>query len=600
MAWLWAKWFRPAAEPPPATDWKALGNAALGKGDLAEAARCYEQGVRAQPQDAALRLNLGFALLEQGQFAPAADCLQQALALHRTGAGLAHEAHFLLGRAQAALGQSTQALAAFAAAVQGQPDFAEPIEESIRLLHQLGRHEEALGLARRLATLRPSTFARLLLATELRECGRYEEAAEIAGEIVRVEPDHLDASVVLFGNLFALGRYPEALAEAERALAMAGRDGGALVNVAACLEKLGRLEQALARLEEALAIDGRRRDARVNHVSVLIGLLRLPEAIASARAGLAHAPDDADLHWGLSICHLLLGEFEAGWRESEWRTRSSASRGKAPQLAQPLWQGEELRGHTIFLYGEQGFGDNLQFVRFVPEIARRAQTVLLQVPELLEPLMGELAPNCRLLRQGERLPAIDFHSPLMSLPAVLGTREDTIPAAVPYLRADPARVRAWRERLAGDGRKTIGIAWSGKPTHVNDHNRSMTLATFRALAAEGCRFVTLQPQLREADRALLAQWPEALDLGREMRDFADTAALVEALDLVVSVDTGVAHLAGALGKPVWILLPHAPDWRWMLERADTPWYPGAKLYRQPQRGDWASVLARVKSDLGSL
>jgi hypothetical protein len=187
----------------------------------------------------------------------------------------------------------------------------------------------------------------------------------------------------------------------------------------------------------------------------------------------------------------------------------------------------------------------------------------------------------------------------MSLPAVLGTRIDTIPAAVPYLRADPGRTRAWRERLAGDA-LNVGIAWSGKTTHVNDHNRSMTLATFRAIEAPGCRFVTVQPQLRDVDRDTLAAWPQALDLGRELRDFSDTAALVEALDLVISVDTGVAHLAGALARPLWVLLPHAPDWRWMLEREDTPWYPTARLYRQSAPDDWPGVLVRVQHDLAAL
>jgi hypothetical protein len=184
----------------------------------------------------------------------------------------------------------------------------------------------------------------------------------------------------------------------------------------------------------------------------------------------------------------------------------------------------------------------------------------------------------------------------MSLPTLLGTRLDSIPAAVPYLRADAARARQWRERLPGDA-LNVGIAWSGKTTHVNDHNRSMTLATFRAIEVPGCRFVTIQPQLRDVDREALATWPQALDLGSELRDFADTAALVDALDLVISVDTGVAHLAGALARPVWILLPHAPDWRWMLERADSPWYPTARLYRQPAPGRWDPVLAAVRADL---
>ena len=582
---------------PEAPAWKTRGNEALAAGNLAEAARCYEQGVLAQPADASLRLNLGFVLLEQGEFARAAECLQQALQLRRSGDDFVHDAQFLLGRARAAQGQLAEAALCFDAALRAKPDFAEALEEGIRTLHQLGRHAEAADRAQRLVELRPSAFARLLLATECSLCGRETEAEAIASEVCGAEPHNIDASLLRFGTLLKLGRPEDALAEAQRMLALTGPNAGALVNVSVALEKLGRLDEALAGLEQALQLAPGRRDVLVNHVSLLIALGRVPEAVTAARAALQLHPDDADLHWNLSIAHLLLGDFEQGWAESEWRARSTAFSGKLLELDEPRWQGEDLRGRTIFLYGEQGFGDNIQFVRFLPAVAQRADKVLLQVPQALEALVAPtLPPHCELLRQGARLPRIDFHCPLMSLPAVLGTRIDTIPADVPYLHADAQQVARWRERLPRDT-LNVGIAWSGKPTHTNDHNRSMTLAQFRAVAAPGCTFVTLQPQLREADRATLAQWPQLRDLGREMRDFADTAALVEALDLVVSVDTGVAHLAGALGKPLWVLLPHVPDWRWLLEREDSPWYPGARLYRQDASRAWEPVLARVSEDL---
>jgi ADP-heptose:LPS heptosyltransferase len=182
---------------------------------------------------------------------------------------------------------------------------------------------------------------------------------------------------------------------------------------------------------------------------------------------------------------------------------------------------------------------------------------------------------------------------------VLGTTLETLPATVPYLHAQPEATQAWRERLAGTGLK-VGIAWSGNPKHANDHNRSMTLETFRAIDAEGCRFFTVQPHMRDADRALFPQWSRAEDVGRELREFRDTAALLEALDLVITVDTSVAHLAGALARPVWVLLPYMPDWRWLLDRTDSPWYPTARLYRQPALRDWPSVLARVRADLVAL
>lgn len=606
MGWLREAFGRRAATPAPAAaaapgaaECKARGNEALGQGQLAQAARWYEQGVQADPADASLRLNLGFVLLEQGQPQAAIECLQQALALRGSGDGFAHEAHYLLGRAEAAAGRTQAALPALQEALRLQPAFAEALEEGVRVLHQLQRHAEAADWARRLLDLRADRFTRFLLATELSLAKQDAEAAALLAQVCAEEPGHLDASALLFHSLMQMDRLDEALAEAQRLLAVTGPHPAPLVNLSAVLEKMNRLDEALVHLDEALRLDPRRRDAIVNKVAVLTGLVRMREAAATAEAGLRLYPDDADLHWGLCIACLTQGEFTRGWQEHEWRTRSIAFRGSEMELEQPRWQGESLAGRSIFLYGEQGFGDNIQFLRYVPLVAQQAGTVYLQVMELLEPLMTQLPANVRLLPQHSLLPPIAYHCPLMSLPAVLGMTEANLPKQVPYLQADPARVQRWRERLP-QGTLNVGIAWSGKPTHTNDRNRSMTLAVFRALAAEGCRFVTVQPQLRDADRVTLAGWDQALDFGSELRDFSDTAALIEALDLVVSVDTSVAHLAGALARPVWILLPHAPDWRWLLEREDSPWYPTARLFRQGPDRSWDPVLARVRRELAAL
>lgn len=590
-----------AAAPPADVDgdpsaWKARGNAAVQAGDLAEARRCYERALAAQSDDAALLLNLGFVLLEQGQHQAAAERLQQSLSAPTPGE-FAHEAQFLLGRALAAQGRVDAALAAFAAASRARPDFIQPLHASVILLRQQGRHAEAVVPARQMAQLQPTAAHRILLAETLALAGSLPEAAAVLDALCAQEPRNLEAALQQFSVCLRLGNHDAALASAERALAVTGPNAAALVNVAVALEGLGRLEASLVRLEEALRIDPKRRDALVNRIQVLQGLGRVEESAAAARAALAFYPDDADIHWNLSISHLLLGEFEQGWAEQAWR--SIAFRAKAPAFGFPRWQGEDLGGRSLFVYGEQGFGDTVQFARYLPEVARRAATVYLAVPAPLEPLMRELPANCRLLPTGSRLPAADFECSLMSLPAVLGTRLQTIPANVPYMATDPALVQAWRDRLPKDA-LNVGIAWSGKPTHVNDRNRSMTLETFRRVAVPGCRFVTLQPDLRPADRATLSAWPAVLDLGRELRHFGDSAALVQALDLVISVDTSVAHLAGALAKPAWILLPFAPDWRWMLEREDSPWYPTARLFRQAAGEGWEPVLDRVRAALAGL
>jgi tetratricopeptide (TPR) repeat protein len=588
----------PRAAPPALADWKKRGNDALAAGQLDEAIRCYSEGVAADPADPALRLNLGFALLERGDAAGAAEKLTQAIALRRAADEFVHEAQYLLGRAQVQLGQHEAALASLQAALAAKPDFPEALEEGARTLHLMQRHAEAAQWARRLATLRPSMLADVLVASQLTLAGDLEEACRLLERLCAAEPAHPEAAALRFDALIKLRRHEEALAEAERALAAIGRTPGALVNSGVALFRLGRLDEALARFDEALALAPGSQDALVNRIAVLIEQLRVREAADSARAGLAEHPDDANLHWHLCIAAMLLGDMETGWRESEWRTRSSAFRGPVAQFDRPRWAGEDLTGKTIFLQGEQGFGDNIQFVRFVPSIAAGAAKVWLQVPEALEPLMVDLAPNCEQLPQHSKLPPIDFYTSLLSLPSILGTTEASIPQRVPYLRAEAGRVAAWRARLDGDA-LNVGVTWCGNPRHVNDRNRSMPLDVFRRAAAPGCRFVTVQPDLRAEDRASIATWDGALDLGAELTDFGDTAALVDALDLVISVDTSVAHLAGALGKPVWILLPYAPDWRWMLGREDSPWYPTARLFRQDASRRWEPVMGRVRAELAA-
>ena len=544
-----------------------LAQQALAGGNAAEAMRCFEQGIRANPRDASLQLAFGRLLLDQGEHEPAAEKLRQALALQRPGQErLAQEAHHLLGRVLVRIGLMDDGFQHFESATRAQPDFAEALEDGARTLYHLQRYDEAVQWADRLLQLQPTNANGWLLR-------------------------HL--------ALVRLGRYDEALAAIDRALALTGPHPDLLVNRSVPLERSGRLQEALAALDQALALDPSHRDARGNRVAILLGQLKVREAVAAAEEALRQHPDDANVHTMLSIGLLQLGDLRRGWTESEWRTRSAGFRNHATlNIDQPRWQGESLDGKTIFLHTEQGFGDNIQFLRFVPEVARRAKTVLLLVVEGLEPLLADaLPPNCHLLPQHSVLPPIDFHCPLMSVPAVLGTTLETIPGRVPYLQANPAAVQAWRKRLGTDA-FNVGIAWAGSSAHPNDRNRSMPLAALQPLdSVQGCRFFTVQPGLAAAERQTLATWQGALDVGDQLRGFADTAALIEALDLVITVDTSVAHLAGALGKPVWILLAYVPDWRWMLDRADSPWYPTARLYRQPGLGDWDGVVRQVRADL---
>jgi tetratricopeptide (TPR) repeat protein len=314
-------------------------------------------------------------------------------------------------------------------------------------------------------------------------------------------------------------------------------------------------------------------------------------------------PHNAPAHWGLGFASLLLGDYERGWTEWEWRSRVNHG-AYDRHFAQPLWLGAEpVAGKTVLLHFEYGYGDTLQFCRYAADVAALGARVVMQVQRGLGDLLSGLAPGVLIVEEGEPLPAFDLHCPLMSLPLALGlhTRE-IMTAPGPYLRAAPERVEHWRKRMDSPAMPAprIGIVCSGNPAHRRDQQRSIPMGHFLHALPDGMKAVCLQPDLRETDAAALEADGRVSFPGRELADFADTAALISTLDLVISVDTSTAHLAGALGKPVWILLPHAPDWRWLLQREDSPWYPGARLFRQEKPDDWSAPLDRVRQALSQM
>lgn len=407
------------------------------------------------------------------------------------------------------------------------------------------------------------------------------------------------------------------------------QDAAAFVNLGYVLCEQGQGRQAQQALEQALKVDPSQFDAHFMLATLaqdqgdmgrasahLREVLRLQpgfdfmthvsyegqydKTIARYRAILDIDPGNAPAHWGLGFASLLLGDYERGWTEWEWRAQVSHG-SHDRHFAQPRWLGAEpVAGKTVLLHAEYGYGDTLQFCRYAADVASRGAHVLLQVQRGLGDVLSGLAADARVVEDGQPLPPFDLHCPLMSLPLALGlhTRE-IVTLPTPYLRADPGRIGHWRKRMDGLGMPAprIGIVCSGNPAHRRDQQRSIALGQFLRALPDGMRAVCLQPDLREADAAALEADGRVSFPGRELANFADTAALISTLDLVITVDTSTAHLAGALGKPVWILLPHAPDWRWLLQREDSPWYPSARLFRQEKADDWSAPLARVREAL---
>jgi len=449
-----------------------------------------------------------------------------------------------------------------------------------------------------------STDAMSNLGLALHAAGRYDEAIAYYRNALQLAPDHPEILYNLGNACLELGRIDEALASYDAVIAIAPEHVGALVNRGNALLRFNRPVEALASYDAALAAMPAHPQILTNRGHALRRLDRPAEALVAVEAAIAAAPEFAEAHFEAAITHLSLGHFDAGWKAYEWRWKTGAFARHRRPFQMPPWLGDTpIAGKTILLHAEQGFGDTLQFIRYAPLLGQRGARVICEVqPELL-PLLSQL-PEVTVIARGEPLPAFDLHCPLLSLPLAFGTQPGTqpgtIPAAIPYLTAPAERVAAWRDRLPL-GHPRAGFVWSGSPSHNNDGNRSIALARLAGLFEQTpMRCFSLQTEIRAADGETLTGLPNLIELGSGFRDFADTAAVIALLDVVISVDTAVAHLAGALGKPVLILLPYAADFRWMRSRDDTPWYPTAKLLRQPAFGDWDSVITRVREELRQL
>lgn len=419
--------------------------------------------------------------------------------------------------------------------------------------------------------------------------GRLDRAIQLLRRATALYPSW-PAALTNLGVLLNRRRRPEeALAVFDRALAIESGHAVALSNRGLALVALQRPDDALASFDRALAADPRYAEAHADRGLALRELQRPRDALASFLRAVALRPGLAAARFAAGQCHLLLGEFEQGWQEYEHRPASPDARLRG----RPRWDGGPLHGRTLLLHAEQGMGDTVQFCRYAAMAAACGGPVLLEAPAPLLPVLRSLAGPTALIARGDALPAFDVHCPLMSLPLAFGTVADTIPAAPAYLSADPERIMQWSERLGSRSRPRVGLAWSGDGRHPNDHNRSLTFEELAPLLTADVDWVSLQREVRDADAGAFAR-SGVRHFGTALTDYGETAALIASLDMVVAVDTGVAHLAGALGKPTAVMLPWVAEWRWLQDHNDTPWYPSLRLVRQPTIRNWPAVLDRVR------
>ena len=565
------------------------------RGDHAAAVRQIDAALQANPKNAAAHSNRGLALQELGRFADALASFERALAVEPD------DADVLMSRgvALAALGRCGEAIASYDRALAISPDHVDALTNRGSALYVLGRATAALASYERALAISPDHPEALAnRGVTLHTLKRDAEALASLDRALAGRPHHPETLANRGVVLHALGRHAEALASFDEALANAPNHGEALNNRAVTLMRLGRHDQALASLHRALAIKPDYAEALNNRGTVLAQLNRHAEALESFGRALAIKPDFAAAHLNEAHANLLTGQFERGWEKYEWRWENEPLSRAKRNFAQPLWSGtDDIAGKTILVHSEQGFGDTLQFCRYIPLVAERGARAIFEVQPELRRLLSGLA-GAGVIARGEPLPAFDVHCPLLGLPRAFGTRLATIPPQRTPPVLPQELMQEWRSRLPTSGRPRVGVAWSGRPTHPNDHNRSIPLRAMLPLFALPIEVVSLQKELRSADQAFLrAHAAEIADFGSELTDFLETATLLSSIDIVISVDTAVAHLACTLGRPTWILLPYAPDWRWLLDREDSPWYPSARLFRQPRIGDWDSVIAAVVAAL---
>jgi tetratricopeptide (TPR) repeat protein len=530
------------------------------QGQLREAERIYARVLKAAPDHFDALNLLGAVKVQQGQFGEAQRLFAAAIKINPRIAAVWCN----LGQAQYAQKRPADALQSFDKARALAPDDVDILYQHANALLALDRPREAL--------------------------------AELATVLAR-KPQHFEARLNSGLAQAKLENLERALADFDAALALVPQHPVAHFNRGVVLIKLGRYAEAVAANERAIAATPDYVMAWLNRGMALAQLRRFEDAIASYGEVLARRQDNADAHFNRALALLTIGDYRAGFDDYEWRWRRTGAPAQKNR-GRRLWLGDTpLSGKTILLHAEQGLGDTIQFARYAPLLAAQGAKVVLEVPPELKSLLARLDGVTAVVARGEAPPPFDVHCPLGSLPLARKTELPVVPAQIPYLSADQAHLQKWSARIEKLLRPRIALAWAGNPAHDNDRNRSIALSTLAPLLAMLASFISIQRDVRSSDAAQLGATTHLTHLGGELADFNDTAAVLSLCDLLITADTAPAHLAGAMGRPVWVLVPFAPDWRWMLDGESTPWYPTARVFRQSALADWNAVIARVAGAL---
>jgi tetratricopeptide (TPR) repeat protein len=596
--------------PQPPQDPNALfqrGMSLQRSGNLEEAIAIYRYLNANFGTNAATLLMLGIALAQKGELAEALGLFEQSIRLAPNTA----EAHYNRGEVLRKLQRIQESLLSYEQAVRLKPQYALAHHARGIVLAQLGRLAEALQSFDRAIQIAPEhSEAHFNRAAVLSDLERMQEAVASYDRAIELRPDYAEAFSSRAAALVDLDRLSDALGSCNRAIELRPDHAQAHCNRGTVLRQLQRLDEALTSFDAAIRIQPSLSEAHTGRGNVLLDLGRLDDALASYDRAIQLDPDYAEALANKSTLCLLIGEMSEGWRLYEWRWKVMPAE-RVRNFPQPLWLGQEpIAGKTILIYWEQGLGDMIQFSRYIPLLERLGATVVFEVPRSLVSLMATLKCKCVVVEAGRQLPQFDLQCPLMSLPLAFQTNQETIPDQVPYLCCDEEKSNYWKRRLGQGKRLRVGLVWSTghderKKNIAEQKRRDIPLSQLESLNIEGVDFYSLQigdaavSQLKSLESA---GWngPRIADYTDEIKDFSDTAALTDNLDLVISVCTSVAHLAGAMGKRTWVLLQHRADWRWLPEGSRSPWYRTVTLFRQASVNDWTNVVTEVRQRLVEL
>ena len=564
-------------------------------GRLGDAERCFTEVLQYDPKHIAALNLLGILLTHSKKYSEAERILQSALNIN----SISETTFYNYGIVLKALKRPNEALERFNQALAINPAVAETWNNRGTVFNDLKRYDDAISDFNKAVALNPNySEAFYNKGKSCSRLGRNDEALTAYEKTLALNPDFAEAWAGLGDVLLQLKRPDESLAAYERALTINPDSAEAWVGRGNAHRQFKQYNEAFVAYDKALALKPDWAEAWLVRGSLFFSLNRDAEALECYEKSLALNQDFARAQWNKALLKLSLGEYEEGWRLFEWRSKTKDFTLPARHFTQPLWRNDsDISGKTILIHAEYGLGDTIQFSRYLNFLKDKECKIIFEVQKPLAPLFRSSDWQCEVVAQGELIPSFDLHCPLTTLPLAFDTRVQTIPANVPYIHAHKGKQVEWIRRIGAASKTRIGLAWSGNPHHRSDASRSIPLSAFAAIVNDNFEWYRLQKDLREADKQALNTLSGIKDFSKLFEDFSDTAALIEAMHLVISIDTAIAHLAGAMAKPLWILLPFHPDFRWLRERTDSPWYPTARLYRQTKEDDWTDVLEQVSADL---